>query len=141
MNDNYRRALYTLLQTLERDLLMQRRALGAPLHGAVYDERIDGEVVVALSRIDEALDFVRGIATRFKFKERTVELRWQARAQLLSDEISIQEMHPDGGGRGWGAFDDPEEKRSISQALNALAESLAKVRYELAGNTQTVTQG
>jgi hypothetical protein len=136
MNDNYRRALYTLLHILERDLLMQRRAFVAPVHGAVYDERIDGEVGVALSQIDHALEVIRSIATRFGFEKRAVELTWQTRAQLLSDEISIQDMDPDGGGRGWGPFDDPGEKLRISQTLNALSASLAAIGDELAGNAR-----
>jgi hypothetical protein len=133
MNENYRRAFHTLLHKLERDLLMQRRALGAPVHGAVYEERIDGDVEDAVSRIDEALETIRGIASRFDFRERTIELTWQVRTQLLADEIAIEDMDPDGGGRGWGAFDDRAEKRAISETLSVLSVSLAKVRDELSG--------
>jgi hypothetical protein len=43
-------------------------------------------------------------------------------------------MDPDGGGRGWGTFDDPGEKLRISQTLDALSMALAKIRDELAGN-------
>ncbi len=131
MNENYQRALFTLLHTMERDLLTLRRTLLSASKGMLYEERMDPATLACLPEIDTAIAQIDGWASQLGMMPTTVSLAWQARAQLLVDEISIEEMDPERGGRGYGYLGDAAEVKEIRSLLSGLTASLTGIRSTL----------
>lgn len=140
MNDNYRRALSTLLRKIERDVLQMRRSFELPVRGALYEEGGEGDVAASLRAIDLCLERIGAYAAQLGFARQRVALQWQARVQLLMDEVAIEDLAPERGGRGFGGIGDPSEVEQARALLAGLTDALAAIRDTLAIDRQDVIE-
>ncbi len=131
MNDNYRRALSTLLRKIERDVLQLRRSLELPVRGALYEEAGEGDISGSLRAIDQCVERVGSYASHLGFARERVPAQWQARVQLLMDEVAIEEMAPERGGKGFGGIGDEAEVEQVRALLAELTDALAAIRNTL----------
>ncbi|MHB8533429.1 MAG: hypothetical protein ACYC9X_13925 [Dehalococcoidia bacterium] len=141
MNDNYRRALSTLLRKIERDVLQLRRSLELPVRGALYEEAGEGDISGSLRAIDLCVERIGAYASQFGLARERVAARWLARVQLLMDEVAIEEMAPERGGRGFGGVGDATEVDQVRTLLAELTDALAAIRDTLGIDKRDVIEG